>query len=98
MGDISALFFAILALGIITVVKAVKTVPQGHEYTIERFGGYRKTLKPGLGLIIPFIDRVGHKMKERVLDVPSQEVITKDNAVVTVDGVKWYVDKYSPCA
>jgi regulator of protease activity HflC (stomatin/prohibitin superfamily) len=67
-------------------------VPQGYQYTVERFGRYVRTLHPGLGLIIPFTDRIGHKlnMMERVLPVPSQEVITRDNAMVTVDGVAFF--------
>ena len=76
------LFIAVLAAG-------VKVVPQGWNYTVERFGRYTRTLRPGLTLIIPFIDRIGRKLNvmEQVIEVPSQEVITKDNAVVRVDGV-----------
>ena len=83
---------AILILAVLTVVMAVKRVPQGFEHTVERFGKYRKTLHPGLRFIIPYIDIISNKvnMKERVLDVPSQEVITRDNAVVRVDGVVFY--------
>lgn len=83
---------AILALAIIFLVKAVKVVPQGNVYTVERFGRYTHSLMPGLGVITPFIDRVGSKvnMMETVLDVPSQEIITRDNAMVTVDGVVFY--------
>lgn len=67
----------------------VKFVPQGSEFTIERFGRFTRTLKPGLAFLTPFIENVGRKVSimERVIDVPSQEVITKDNVVVRVDGI-----------
>jgi regulator of protease activity HflC (stomatin/prohibitin superfamily) len=83
---------AIVILVIVVLFAGIKQVPQGVNYTIERFGRYIKTLKPGLNLIIPFIDRVGAKMNmmEQVLDVPTQEVITRDNATVSADGITFF--------
>ena len=82
----------VVALIVLTIIAGVKTVPQGYNYTIERFGRYTRALTPGLGLIVPFIDRVGSKMNmmEQVLNVPSQAVITRDNAMVQVDGVTFF--------
>ncbi len=81
-----------LAVVVFYLLRAIRMVPQGYNYTVERFGRYTRTLQPGLGLITPFVDRIGHKlnMMERVLPVPSQEVITRDNAMVTVDGVAFF--------
>jgi len=79
-------------LAILTVVAGIKTVPQGQQWTVERFGRYTALLQPGLNLIIPFIDQIGHKInvQEQVLDIPEQDVITQDNAVVLADGVVYY--------
>jgi regulator of protease activity HflC (stomatin/prohibitin superfamily) len=70
----------------------VKIVPQGFVYTVERFGEYRRTLKPGLHILVPVMEHVGHRVniKEQVIDIPSQDIITKDNAMVRVDGVAFF--------
>lgn len=83
---------AVLAIVVFYVMRSIRMVPQGYAYTVERFGKYTKTLSPGLNLITPFIDRIGYKQNtmERVLPVPSQEVITRDNASVKVDGVAFF--------
>src|SRR6201996_7140783 len=86
------LAIVIVVVAVIIALMGIKSVPQGREWTVERFGRYTKTLRPGLNLLMPFVDRVGAKvnMMEQVLDVPTQEVITKDNAMVSVDGVVFY--------
>jgi regulator of protease activity HflC (stomatin/prohibitin superfamily) len=83
---------AVLVFAVALVVLGVKRVPQGTEYTVERFGRYTTTLRPGLNLILPLIDQIGAKMNmmEQVLDVPTQEVITRDNAMVEANGVVFF--------
>lgn len=88
------LTFALIVAGvaILIVYAGIKTVPQGQNWTVERFGRYTRTLDSGLRVIVPFIDRIGRKLSvmEQVLDVPEQTVITKDNAAVVADGVVFY--------
>lgn len=88
--DIALIILAIFVVS--TFFAGIKIVPQGFNYTVERFGRYTTTLFPGLNLIIPFIDRIGARVSvmEQVLDVPTQEVITRDNATVSVDAVAFY--------
>ena len=88
-GSVTLIF---LVFGLVLIFLAVKSIPQGEEWTIERFGRYTRTLKPGLGFLIPLIDKVGAKinMMETVLDIAQQEVITKDNAMVMTDAVTFY--------
>lgn len=90
MAEYTLLLFALVVLFFIS--RGARIVPQGYEYTVERFGRYTHTLTPGFHLIIPLVDRVGAKvnMMESVMDVPTQDVITKDNAAVAVDGIVFY--------
>lgn len=90
--SVGVVFLVLLIFVLVLVFLSVKSVPQGMEFTVERFGRYTNTLTPGLNIIMPVIDRIGRRMvmMEQVMDVPRQEVITKDNAMVTVDGVVFY--------
>jgi len=93
--EISAFGIVLIVLAILvilTLFMGIKTIPQGYHYTVERFGRYTRTLEPGFNLIIPYFDRIGAKVSimEQVLDIPTQEVITRDNATVSVDAVAFY--------
>lgn len=91
--DISVIVTGVILLFVVvTIFQSIHTVDQNHEYIVERFGKYRTTLKPGLNFVVPFIDHIQNKADRRTqtIDVPSQDVITKDNVTLTVDGVLFY--------
>ncbi|HWR95377.1 MAG TPA: SPFH domain-containing protein [Arenimonas sp.] len=90
MGNI--IIIALVFFAVVVVFKMVRMVPQGFQWTVETFGKYTRTLQPGLHILVPIMQDVGRKvnMMEQVLDIPSQDVITKDNAVVKVDGVVFF--------
>ncbi|OPZ77717.1 MAG: Modulator of FtsH protease HflC [Alphaproteobacteria bacterium ADurb.Bin438] len=91
-GGLSTFTIMLIVFAVVFIKMAVRVVPQGQQHNVERFGKFTMTLKPGLNIIIPFVDAIGSRldMREQVLDVPSQDVITKDNAMVRVDGVVFY--------
>jgi regulator of protease activity HflC (stomatin/prohibitin superfamily) len=92
IGGLGIFVVALVAFAVWVVWSLVKIVPQGYNYTVENFGRYTKTLTPGMHILVPVVERVVHQinMKEQVMDIPSQDVITRDNAMVRVDGVVFF--------
>ena len=92
IGGFALFVFALMAFAVWVIWSVVKIVPQGYNYTVENLGRYTKTLNPGMHILVPVIERVVHQinMKEKVMDIPSQDVITRDNAMVRVDGVAFF--------
>ena len=90
--EFSTLVIAIVVLAVLVIYMGIKSVPQSEEWTVERFGKFTGLLLPGLNIIVPFVDRIGVRIsvREQVIDVPSQDVITNDNAMVRVDGVVFF--------
>ncbi len=92
MTSFEIVLIVLLVLAVVTAYKGIRTVPQGEVWTVERFGAFTKLLQPGLNFIIPYIESIGHRLnvQEVVLDIPEQDVITRDNATVAVDGIVYY--------